>query len=333
VRTRILAVLLVIAAPLAAHSQTTAVMGVGGSAPADLREEIGEMLFNAAENNPGIDVMDMRDQGLEDTLEFLGCSTASMACLIELADTVMVERVLCASVSGEGADAEVSVWYYDTVASVYLMDQTSPIGTRGDRTALDLHVAAAVSNLIVLRVTSDREAVEMFVDDIPLGEAPVVSFDLAPGTHVISAVCDDCEASSRTIDVELGTYYSENLTPLAVRVARHEDGDAPASDDHETDGDDLLPTITTALGVALLGTGVAFGFTTLSTQEEFNATLVEDRARELADTGESQAMMTNIFIVSGIVVTGAGIVLMMTEEPTTPWIDADSAGLIVSGRF
>jgi hypothetical protein len=194
-------------------------------------------------------------------------------------------------------------------------------------------VAAAVSNLIVLRVTSDREAVEMFVDDIPLGEAPVVSFDLAPGTHVISAVCDDCEASSRTIDVELGTYYSENLTPLAVRVARHEDGDAPASDDRETDGDDLLPTLTTALGVALLGTGVAFGFTTLSTQEEFNATLVEDRARELADTGESQAMMTNIFIVSGIVVTGAGIVLMMTEEPTTPWIDADSAGLIVSGRF
>lgn len=322
-------------------AQSTAVLDVGGTGDVALRSEIGDLLLSAVENSDVLTSVDRRDLGADEAMMLLGCLEADDACMADLAFTLEVDRVLFATVDDEYGTTMVHVVYYDSVESMVLMDEQFVFDTQDDRTDFEMRLAAVVSGRIVLRVVSDREDVEIYVDGALLGIAPVVSLDLSPGRHTLEGMCDYCEPVILPLELVSGRFYTETINPTDVVATVITE---PIED--EGTSSNLVPIITTATGGALLVTGMVFGILTNKTQDEFDQTDNINEARDLADQGDTYALLANIFIATGAAVTVTGIILFFTmggdEEvnPATtagiqaaPWVGPSSGGVVLDWTF
>lgn len=332
-------VLVVLCLAVSASAQTTAVLGVGGRGTTGYHDTVTELLRNSVENAPGLELVDRRDLSTEDAFGLLGCGEPTEACMTELAATFEVERILCGSIVGADGDFSLQVWYFDTRESDYLMDQVNPFQTEDDRTIVELRLAAVVTGRTVLRVVSEREDVSIVVDEEEYGEAPAVIYDLSPGRHVIAASCDGCQEITRIAQVASGRFYTESLTPPD---AEDDTGGAVVTGDGSPY---TLPIVTLSLGGVLLATGTVFGVLTGSTQDEFDTTPDFDEALELADKGDTYALLTNVFLISGAAITVTGALLLLTaggddevrQASTTPnaapWFGPSSGGVTLDWTF
>jgi hypothetical protein len=329
--------------PLVAQAQTTAVLGVGGSGGPETRTEIADALLNAATNNPDLNVLDRRDLDVAEALMLLGCSEINTQCLDDLAATLEVDRVLYAAVYDQGSWLEVEVRYFDAAADANLLAESYQYSTPTEREELQMRLAAVVSNQVVLRIQSERESVRVSIDGAPAAVTPVILTELSPGQHSAEATCDGCEPMTRTLTLERGRFYTEVMTPADAVVAQPE---PPVVDDGGGSGK-IVPIVVIVAGGALIATGVAFGFVTQSTQDEFNATPSRTEAEQLADDGETQALLTNVFLGGGIAVAALGVILLVTSDGDTdqpapqasrwpeaaPWVGPDGAGVALGWTF
>jgi len=331
-----------------ALAQTTAVLGVGGRGTTEFRDGVTQSLIDTVGANPDLELVDRHDLVTEDAMGLLGCSEWSADCLLELADTLEVDRILLATVEGEPGAFEIDVRYFDVGTSAFLLEQRAPYTNDEEVMLVELRLTAVVGDRVVLRVVSERDDVNVRVGDEDLGLAPVVALDLEAGRHVITATCDGCRDTSRMVQVVPGRFYTETITPRGDAVAGG--GDDPEDPIPGGDGMSpyLVPGITIGVGAALLGTGIAFGVMTNSTQSDFDATDSYAEALDLADTGDTQALLTNVFLISGAAVAVTGALLFVladdeespTEQPrqtATPtpnaWFGPEGGGLSVDFTF
>ena len=332
-------VLVALCMAASAYAQTTAVLGVGGRGTTGYHDTVTEILRDSVENAPGLELVDRRDLSTEDAFGLLGCGEPNEDCMTELAATFEVERILCGAIVGADGDYSLQVWYFDATAGDYLLDQVNPFQTEEDKTIVELRLAAVVTGRTVLRVVSDREHVAIEVDEVDYGDAPVVVYDLPPGRHVIAASCDGCKEITRIAQVSSGRLYTESLTPPD---AEGDTGEPVVTGDGSPY---TLPIVTLSLGGVLLATGTVFGVLTGSTQDDFDTTPDFDEALELADKGETYALLTNVFLISGAAITVTGALLLLTaggdDEPrqasttptAAPWFGPSSGGVTLDWTF
>jgi hypothetical protein len=331
-------------------AQSIAVLQVSGDAPEPVLAEINEMLINAVQNNPSLQLAAESDLVLDEALMLLGCGGATTECMDQLADILEVERVLYAVPTDREGSIEVDLRYFDSVTDEYLLDERVRLDTPEDRTEFELRLAAAVSGRTVLRLLSERDGVRFSIDDLPPVDAPHVTFDLEPGRHLVTASCEGCEDLTRELVLREGRYYTETLTPPTAQVAVRPDGGGDGGGGGGGGKSIVLPVVTIATGVAMLGTGTIFGLLKNSTQDEFDTTPFISEAEDLADKGETQALLANIFLIGGAAVTVTGIVLFILnsggDEPDSdaiqqasarpnaaPWLAPEGGGLLLEWRF
>jgi len=323
-----------------AFAQSVAVLDVGGTSDVALRAEISDILLDAVENNPALTATDRRDLSSEEALLLLGCSQPNATCMEDLTLTLEVDRVVFSMVDDTSGTVIVRVVYFDSEVGMPLMDEQFAFNNAEDRTNLEMRLAAVISNRIVLEVVSDRSDVDIYVDGDLVGTAPVISLDLRPGRHTLEGRCGGCEETTLSIDLENGRYYTEHVNPAeAVVVAL-----PPVVE--ESSGPNIVPIITIASGGALLLTGMTFGILTNTTQTQFDETNSITEAEDLADKGDTYALLANIFLATGAAVTVTGIILMFTMDggdevdtsqtagvQAAPWVGPRSGGVVVDWTF
>jgi hypothetical protein len=322
----------------------TAVLGAGGEGDDGDRESVTQLLVDSVHTNPRLEIADQTDLRTEEALSLAGCMEASEGCLGELALTLGVSRLLFASLV-EGDDGmEVELRYFDAERGLFLLDQTVPFESTEDELLVELRLLAVVGESVVLRITSDRANVSVSIDAEDYGMVPVIATDLEPGPHLITARCAGCTDVVRQINVEPGRFYVERVSPRGGA-----DDAGGGGDDLIAEGPDyLVPAVTLGAGIALLGTGMAFGIMTSSTQDDFDATPSYDEALRLADEGERQAVLANVFLIGGAAVTAIGGLLFLTangdEDDSAPaaasasptpsaWLGDGNGGVSLHWRF
>lgn len=329
------------AAPAAAD--TIAVLGVSGQGTRAFHSEVTDVLLEAASSNPELELVDRHDVTTEDALGLLGCSEPSIDCMNELAGTLEVDRVLAGSIEGQAGANELALYYYDAVIGDFLMNQRAPYETASDRLDIELRLAAVVGNRVVLRIVSEREDVRIEIDDEYLGEAPILTRELEPGRHTLVATCDGCQELTRVMSLSAGRVYTEEVNPSGA-VAGGGDGGGEVA---EAGSPYLFPAVTLGVGVVLMGTGLVFGLKTNSTQSDFDETQSYEEALDLADDGDTFALLTNVFLISGAAVTATAILLFLTadsrvEQPrqrvdagptASPWVGVDGGGVLMEWNF
>ena len=110
----------------------------------------------------------------------------------------------------------------------------------------------------------------------------------------------------------------------------------------------VVPVVLGVAGLALVGTGVAFGIAAKATEDDYAALPLGDvdeieRADERFEKAEDQALIANIGIIGGAAVFAFGAVLLALEltsdEPAqeqvrlSPVLAPGHAGLALTGRF
>ena len=134
----------------------------------------------------------------------------------------------------------------------------------------------------------------------------------------------------------------------AAASSSHVDGGARASQ-----GPSLVPFIVLGAGAAALTVGAIFGALSNGSESDYAAartsTMAEvNHANELLDKAKSQALIANVFLVSGGAIMAAGALLLGVELwggsetaqtrassalVATPVLRPDGAGLILSGAL
>lgn len=325
-----------------AWSGSAAVLGIGGDQGDRRLDEIGDLLLEAVENNPELEPMDRRDLSLDELLMLLGCVELSRDCMAELAATLETDHVLYADLVDEDGTPILDLFYFDVALNDFIYEHSFDLTGDDHLEELELRLAAVVSNRVVLRVVSDFPGIEIRLDGVPFGQAPVLTTDLEPGRYQLTANCDGCEPLVQTVLLAEGRFYTERMNP---------EGAGGTSVAMETGDDDdgssrWLPAATIGLGGALLATGVVFAVMTAETQDEFNMEDTYSEAEALADKGETYALLTNVFLASGGAIAATGIVLFLlgpVDSPTeneddvafraTPWATESGGGMLIDLSF
>jgi len=84
------------------------------------------------------------------------------------------------------------------------------------------------------------------------------------------------------------------------------------------EGPNLVPWVLIGGGGLLLGTGVAFGAVASGTESDFHAATDNDRRRELQSTGNTQAVLADVFMLAGVAALGTGVVLWLLDDDEAP---------------
>jgi hypothetical protein len=179
----------------------------------------------------------------------------------------------------------------------------------------------------------------------PMGHE--VEFEVAPGSHEVSATLDGYESASETVAATFGTRHEITLT-----LARAEQEPAPTPPPSEpvvappddAEGE-IGPEVYVAGGVALAGVaaGTVLGLLALSEQSDFDAMPTE----ETADAGERLALFADLSFGVAAVAGVTMAVLLATsasggddseESPgaaarVVPFIAQSGAGVACGGRF
>ncbi|MBN1947083.1 MAG: hypothetical protein JW797_15515 [Bradymonadales bacterium] len=337
-------------------AQPTALLGTGGDAPQPFRQRIDEMLVDLVQANDALQLLDQRDLTVHQALGLLGYAIESPEFLEELSISLQAQRILYAKARNVDGYIELTVTFYDVEEATYVLDELFHLNTHRDFVHMEAVLTSAVTGRAVLEVTSDYPEVEVSVDDGDFGMVPVVLVGLPPGQHTLTATCQHCETLTRSFPINEGRYHHQDIPMAPEGMESMEPTEAapvfPVEEavllDQGDQPDLLLPVTITGVGVALLGTAVVFAVLTHSRQQELNSEISYSRAHELADEGERYALLTNIFLVSGVLVTVGGSVLFFVgngrqEDPDhrsppstgqlSGWFSPEGAGLGINWTF
>ncbi|MCA9563277.1 MAG: PEGA domain-containing protein [Myxococcales bacterium] len=336
--------------PVAASAQSRAVVfAVSGQGTAEQRATAGEMLTNAVRANTSLELVERPDLDISTATELYGCPSPTAECMADLATTLEAERVLAGQLVTEEGGLALHVRYFDAALQDFLIDRSFDFSSVAAQNEVELRLAALISNRTVVQVSSSVQGTEVFLDGEPQGTAPLALIDLSPGRYTLTATCASCTTVTRIIQVQAGRYYSEVVEPEAEgQVAELPPGSQEPEDD--SPGNPYVwPTVTISTGGALLLTGVTMGILTKSTQSDFDDTTSFREAQDLADKGDTYALLTNVFIGVGAAAVVGGIIWLLLTDPeepqstdedvafsnvrTTPWFGAEGAGLSLDWRF
>ncbi len=123
------------------------------------------------------------------------------------------------------------------------------------------------------------------------------------------------------------------------------DSDKSVEDPEETEepdaGSNTAAWVAVGTGVALVAGGGVFGLVASGKQSDFEDATSRDAKVDARDSGQTMALIADVMYISGAVVTGIGIYLLLsgdsesdTRQATAfPWVSGDSAGVSIRTPF
>lgn len=207
-------------------------------------------------------------------------------------------------------------------------------------------IAASMSRLTV-RITeaATMQGVEIRRDGVPLKSAEIgTPSPLDPGTHVVEASAPGHRTWSARVVLASSGNVEVTVPPLELVSPGLENMPPPAPPPPEDPGSSqrTIGVIAGAAGLALLGTGTAFGVMAGSTNAEalescntrVEPTRCTQRGLDLTDEARTQALLSTIFVVTGAAAIVAGGVLWFTAPvKVAPTASTTGGGLSATVRF
>lgn len=193
------------------------------------------------------------------------------------------------------------------------------------------------------------------IDGIVVEDATAKEYAIEPGPHVVMATAGEdkvreeftvAEGEHKTLSLKLGAAPAAPVTPTyeAAELPRAKPGVVTAE---PSNGQATLGWVLTGVGVAALGTSIAFYAVRGSKMNDLEGTCVNNKCPSSADGTISSAKtfttLSGVALGVGVASLGAGIYLLVSSkkshpepEPTArivPWAPGSQLGLGIEGAF
>lgn len=261
---------------------------------------------------------DVPEQTFDDLMLSMGCLELDSDCSAIIRDVIGSDYIAWGEFrpddDGEGVEVALFLWNLET--SVMERERVHPVPEANDLTT---QVAGLLSRSLLhdspgqLTIASETPSALVFVNGELQGAAPIVLENQPLGRVLVRIEAPGMAAREELVAVDLtpGTVDWELVPAVAVREQREPRERGP--------GLRIASITLLGAGAVALGTGVAFGTSSVATQNEFNDALAQPvfdlaEVQLLQDRGESQAGMANIMIASGSALLVGGVVTMVVDS-------------------
>lgn len=300
---RYLTTLVLVLLPLSAHAQEAAgrrvavlLLGAGGIDDA-LASDLTEVLIAAVGAREGQTVI-----GKEEFQARLGQDEErsrqcieSPICLANVGAALAVDEIIAGTVASSPAGYRLSLARQEIASGEVKGRFTRDV--QGDQSALVAAVQEAAVEVYreperpaELRVQSNVEGAEVFVDDRRAGMTPLRLTDVAPGPHRVRVDAIGFHAQTREVRLRSGGHAELEFTLAAAPAERVARGGRPPNGF-------AVVTTWTAVGLALSAgaLGTVMG---LRSQSGFDGDATQREAEAALDDHETEALVANISFIS-----------------------------------
>ena len=317
-----------------------------------MAEEFGLRLREVADSRPGWRVTDPGILSVAEAKLTFACLGEDPACWAEVGRTLEADVLLIGSLRGVPAGLSVTLLLYD-VPGARLMDKLTRTVSRARASEAFVEAARAflVSDVAaepsVLRITCEQDGAEVFVDNARLGSSPVPDAPVEAGRHEVMVRLAGHTPWHRVVRTGPGEVVDLRVA-LAVSP-RPPPPPPPRESLPQPPGPDRPPSFRTYLGWGVLGgaaavggVGLLFGVLAQDAVDEFvQPHVVQRRAWELKDEGESHATAANVLFGVAAAMGVTGVVLLASapddgaeEAVCLPLVlPGGGSGLAVGGAF
>ncbi|MBN1947232.1 MAG: hypothetical protein JW797_16290 [Bradymonadales bacterium] len=276
----------------------------------DIATDLYGYLVLAVTDHPTLELVDTPPQTYDELAFAVGCMDAdTVECMELIGDVLYANYIIRAELEGTGQAYVVDMAVVDCFTGDKFHRINRPI--EGDEDTFSLYLPYLSEGVVwgpvgQINLTYTPRQAQVELDNQPVegnGSAQLSNLELGP--HVLRISDPNYFVYREVILVGSSpTDLEVDLVPMAERV--------------EVRGGRLWTWIALGSGVALAGTGVAFGLLTNSTQDTFDthaSGINVDLAylEDLQDTGEQRALLTNIFLGAGAALIATGVVLFFVE--------------------
>lgn len=190
-----------------------------------------------------------------------------------------------------------------------------------------------------VEIMSATEGVEVRIDDEVVGKTPFAApISVNAGKHKLTGTMAGRNDAHESVTIAGGDALKIELNPLAPPKAGLPPAPPTVTTSTSTStGLPVLPIALLGLGGAALATGGVFGFMTLSARSDAKAGctngaaghLCSTDARSSLDKEQTFALVTDIAVVSGVVLAGVGVFTLLRSSGNAR---AASSGMTAVGR-
>lgn len=268
--------------------------------------QLRENLIEAVEQHPDYQVMELPPQTLSDLQLAIGCSLELDLCLELIGELLEADNIIWGDIGGTERAylVELTFWDFNTASERYQFSNAFEGDLDTFRELLPVMARGVVYGPVgEITLEVDPPDAQVQFDARPVTRRVLSGLELGP--HRLVATAPEYFDHRETIVVD--------VEPETVEIELQ-----PHTEIVEVSESRLWTWVALGTGVALTGTGVAFGLLTKDTQDEYDslagrAQLDLERLQELQDEGERNALLTNILIGTGVAAIAAGVVLFFVE--------------------
>ena len=316
----------------------TAVFNVIAEGASDeLAGQITAVLKREAAANLEYQLVQQEDIALLESLLLVGCEEPTPACMSTLGATLSADRLIYARLVARGELYDIEVNVFDVPSKVIKKRWNKRFTANADAVGffvkeMEVFIGGKVPVTPArLRVSANVDNAAVLIDGKRAGRTPYVNESLNPGKHTVVVEKEGHEPWSREIHAQSSAEMSlvAELIPKAgaavgegnqviIRENGGDDGNPPTFSADETLRLSTVGWISVGLGTAAIINGTVFGILTSQTQSDFDNTPYEQEAVDLADTGETQALVANISFAAGAAALVTGVILIIADDHKTP---------------
>ena len=283
----------------------------------EVANELYAHLGRAVGEHQAYELADLPPQTLDDLLLTIGCTDSEAQCVGVLGEILETDYLVWGNVGGSGEAFLVELTFWNVAEGREVYKYTKAI--EGDLESFTALMPVLARGVIFgpvgeVRIEFQPPDASVEVDTHPIpGTSPIILTGLDLGPHVVVARHDE--------HFDFREVIVADVNPVTAHVEM-----VPLVEEIEQTSGRLWTWFSLGTGVALTGTGVAFGLLAQSNQEDYDqrasAVRVDQRGLStLQDEGERNALLANIFYGAGAAGIIAAVILFFVEAEDAPATD------------
>ncbi len=259
---------------------------------------------------------DVPQQTFDDLMLSMGCLELDADCSAIIRDIIGSDYIAWGEFRAEQDGVEVALFLWNLETSQMERERVHPLPEAGELTT---QVAGLLSRSLLhdapgqVTISSETDSALVFVNGELVGAPPVVLENQPIGRVLVRIEAPGMAAREELVAVDLTpTAVDWELVPaMAVREQREPRERGPALR--------IASISMLSAGAVALGTGIAFGASSVATQNEFDDALAQPvfdlaEVQSLQDRGESQAGLANIMVATGSALLVGGVITMVVDS-------------------
>ena len=280
----------------------------------ELADELYQHLGTAVQEHPDYVLADLPPQTLEDLIQTIGCTDSRAECVTMLGEILETDYLVWGNIGGSGTAflVELTFWSVAENQAIYQYTKAIEGEVEGFTSMLPVLARGVVFGPVgEVRIEFQPDDVVIEFDTHPIpGNSPIILTGIDLGPHVLIARHEEYFDYRDVVVVD--------INPVTAQVEM-----VPLVEEIEQTSGRLWTWLALGTGVALTGTGVAFGLLAQSNQDDYDqrasAVRVDQQGLSaLQDEGERNALLANIFYGVGAAGIVAAVILFFVEAEDGP---------------